>query len=126
MMGDAFPSKGPTMRAAILAIALALLTAAPVQAQFVGPSARGAQMTVAAAAAARVDTYVSVEGTIASHLRGDYYVFRDDTDEIRVEIAPGVFAGRLVGQDTRVRLLGEVDRNAAGVTYLWVKAFDIL
>ena len=108
------------------ALVAAVVAASPSQAQFTGPSARGQKTTVAAAAAARAGTYVTVSGTIASHLREDYYMFRDDSGEIRVEIAQRVFAGRRIGPDTRIRLVGEVDRNAAGVTYLWVKSLDLL
>jgi uncharacterized protein (TIGR00156 family) len=110
-------------RALILAAALA---AAPAAAQFTGPGARGAEMTVEAARAARVGAYVAVTGRIVSHLREDYYVFRDATGEIRVEIEDRVWAGRPVDPETDLRLRAEVDRNAAGTVYLWVESLEIL
>ncbi len=59
-----------------LAALVALALSAPVaQAQFTGPSARGQEMTVAAATSARPGTYVTMTGTVVSHLRGDYYLF---------------------------------------------------
>lgn len=61
----------------------------------------------------------------ASH-RENYYTFRDETGEIRVEIAPSVWQNRQVGPDTKVRLLAEVDRNLAGTVYLWVKSLTII
>jgi uncharacterized protein (TIGR00156 family) len=110
-------------RALMLAAILAATSAA---AQFAGPSVRGAEVTVEAARAARVDSYVTVTGRIVSHLREDYYVFRDATGEIRVEIEDRVWAGRRVDPETPVRLRAEVDRNAAGTVYLWVQSLDVL
>ena len=107
-------------------LAFATLAAAPSLAQFTGPTAAGAPSTVAAAQSARTDAYVTVTGAITSHLRGDYYLFADDTGEMRVEIAPGVWNGRRVGPEDTVRILGEVDRNAAGTVYLWVKTLDVV
>jgi Uncharacterized conserved protein len=104
----------------------AALAASPAAAQFTGPSVQGAEMTVEAARAARVDSYVTVTGRIASHLREDYYLFRDATGEIRVEIEDRVWAGRPVDPETDLRLRAEVDRNAAGTVYLWVQSLDVL
>jgi uncharacterized protein (TIGR00156 family) len=67
-----------------------------------------------------------VIGNIVAHLRGDYFNFRDDIGEIRVEIEPEVWRNREVGADTTVRLLAEVDRNSAGTVYLWVQSLDIV
>jgi uncharacterized protein (TIGR00156 family) len=104
---------------------VAALVAAPAAAQFIGPSAGGVQMTAADATAARPGTYVTLEGSITAHLREDYYTFRDASGEIRVEIEGEVFAARPVGVETRLRLLGEVDRGRSG-PYVWVKTLDIL
>jgi uncharacterized protein (TIGR00156 family) len=104
----------------------ALLLPAIATAEFTGPSARGQTSTVAQARNARVDTYVTVTGTIVAHLREDYFIFRDSTGEIRVEIEPEVWRNREVGPDTTVRLLAEVDRNAAGTVYLWVQSLEIV
>ena len=115
----------PTMlRPAIYAATLALV-ASTALAQFTGPSARGQEMTVAAAAAARPGTYVTMTGAVTAHLREDYYLFRDGSGEIRVEIADGVWGGRSVGPDDRVRLVGEVDRGAGGAVYVWIKALEL-
>ena len=114
------------MRPIASLLAVSLLAALPAQAQFTGPAARGAEVTVEAARAARVDSYVTVRGTIASHLRGDYYLFRDATGEIRVEIEDRVWAGRAVGPDTPVVLRAEVDRNAAGTVSLWVQSLEVV
>jgi len=112
-------------RLLVLTLVSFLLPATAV-AQFTGPSARGQTTTVAQARTARVDTYVTVTGNIVSHLRGDYFTFRDGTGEIRVEIEPEVWRNRQVAPDTTVRLLAEVDRNAAGTVYLWVESLEIV
>jgi uncharacterized protein (TIGR00156 family) len=104
----------------------ALLTAGSALAQFTGPSASGQEMTVAAASEARPGTYVTLTGSIVAHLREDYFLFRDPTGEVRVEVADEVWRGRPVSPETRVRLLGEVDRSLAGGVYVWIRSLDIL
>ena len=103
-----------------------LLLASNAVAQFTGSTTTGQTSTVEQARNARVDTYVTVTGNIVAHLREDYYTFRDDTGDIRVEIEPQVWQNREVGPDTTVRLLAEVDRNASGTVYLWVNSLEIV
>ncbi len=111
----------------ILALALVcLLLPSNTVAQFTGSTTTGRTSTVEQARNARVDTYVTVTGNIVAHLREDYYTFRDNTGDIRVEIESRVWRNREVGPDTTVRLLAEVDRNEAGTVYLWVKSLEIV
>ena len=114
------------MKRSLLLATICLLLSATSFAQFTGPSATGRASTVEQARNAPIDTYVTVTGTIVAHLREDYYRFRDATGEIRVEIEPAVWRNRKIGPDTKVRLLAEVDRNAAGTRYLWVESLDIV
>nr|WP_207188055.1 NirD/YgiW/YdeI family stress tolerance protein [Thiorhodovibrio winogradskyi] len=102
-----------------------LLLSSTAFAQFTGPAASGRVSTVEDARKAPVDTYVTVTGNILSHLREDYYTFRDQTGEVRVEIEPPVWQNRKIGPDTKVRLVAEVDRNASGTIYLWVESLQI-
>ena len=95
-------------------------------AEFTGPSAAGRISTVEEARNAPVDTYVTVTGNIVAHLREEYYTFRDQTGEVRVEIETPVWRNRKIGPDTKVRLVAEVDRDAAGTIYLWVDSLEIL
>lgn len=111
--------------AAAAAALVAAMSAAPAEARFTGPRATGQEMSVAAALRARTDTYVVLTGNIVSHLREDYYIFRDATGEIRLEIPAAAWGGRDISPDTRVRVLGEVDRNWAGLVYIWVMQVDI-
>ena len=126
--GLAFPAKGVhAMKRIVFAFVfcLSVLSASAAMAQFTGPSASGPPTTVSAVGNARIGSYVTLTGNIVNHQRSDYFTFRDDTGEIRVEIASGVWGGRQVGPDTRVRLLGEVDRGPAG-RYVWVKTLEVL
>jgi uncharacterized protein (TIGR00156 family) len=115
----------PTRRIAAF-LTLALLANGPVLAQFAGPSVGGQSSSVAQAQAARTGSYVSMTGSIVAHLREQYFQFRDDTGEIRVEIEDRVWQGREVTPTHRVQLLGEVDRTGSGVPYVWVKSLDIV
>ena len=94
--------------------------------QFVGGTPRGSVMSVKAARAAEIDTYVVVTGSIVAHLREDYYTFRDATGDIRVEISDRVWSGRPVTPENKVSLVAEVDRNSSGLVYLWVQSLEII
>ncbi len=95
-------------------------------AQFTGSRLAGKASAVEQARNARLDTHVTLTRNIIAHLGEDYYTFRDATGDIRVEIEGRVWRSREVGADTAVRLLAEVDRNAAGTVYLWVKSLEIV
>lgn len=107
------------------AVLLFALLASPATAQFTGPSATGQSTTVRQLSDVRLGSYVTVTGNIVAHQRKDYFTFRDDTGEIRVEIEGSVWQGRQIGPETRVTLLGEVDVTAAG-RYLWVKTLQVV
>lgn len=109
----------------ILALALLSLLTSTATAQFTGPGASGRTSTVAQIEGSRLGSYVSVTGHVVAHQREDYYTFRDETGEIRVEIGSSVWQGRKVGPETKVRLLAEIDRGAAG-RYLWVKTLEVI
>jgi uncharacterized protein (TIGR00156 family) len=94
-------------------------------AQFTGPAAVGQASTVAQARTAGPHTYVTVSGNVIAHLHKDYFTFRDQTGEVRVEIEPEVWRGRKVGPETNVRLSAEVDRDSTGTVYLSVESLDI-
>lgn len=106
----------------LFVLCVSSLLAVAAMAQFTGPSAAG---RVADVQNARIGSYVTLDGHIINHQRSDYFTFRDDTGEIRVEIAPNVWQGRRVGPEDRVRLLGEVDRSFRG-RYVWIKTLEVL
>jgi uncharacterized protein (TIGR00156 family) len=112
-------------RRTILASLFAVTCSASAFAQFIGPSVQGAPSSVADALNLRVGTYVTLEGNITAHLRGDYFQFSDGSGQIRVEIPAATFGGRQVSPQTRVRIMGEVDQSNAG-RYIWVKSLNLL
>jgi uncharacterized protein (TIGR00156 family) len=118
-------TKEDIVKIRLLAVVLGALLFTNAQAQFTGPSAAGRETTVAEVRDTRLGTYVTVTGRIVAHQRGDYYSFRDDTGEIRVEVDSATWRGRAVTPETKVRLLGEIDRGPAG-RYLWVKSLEVL
>ena len=65
--------------------------------------------TVEEAKTMRDDAWVVLHGHIESHIRSDYYVFRDDTGSITVEIDDDEWHGQTVGPQDRVEIAGEVD-----------------
>jgi uncharacterized protein (TIGR00156 family) len=110
----------------LLALATAgLLFSSTAWAQFTGPPATGLASTVAQAQAARINSYVTVTGHIVNHIREDFYTFRDQTGEMRVEIEEPVWKNRQVGPETLVRLRAEVDVGLSGHRYLWVQSLQI-
>jgi uncharacterized protein (TIGR00156 family) len=94
---------------AFLIVSIVLGVTAYVQAQgFVGSSAH---TTVAEAHRMRSDTQVVLTGHIVRHIRSEYYLFRDDTGEIRVEISRRAWAGLSVTENDLVEIRGEVERD---------------
>lgn len=100
------------------------LAAFSVMAQFTSPNAQGNQSTVSAAKDARIGSYVTLQGSIVLHLWDDYYLFRDSTGEMRVEISSGRFGGLRIGPFDRVRIVGEVDLNRSE-RYIWVQSLNL-
>jgi uncharacterized protein (TIGR00156 family) len=115
------------MKHVMVALILSSVPLTAAMAQFTGPSAatNSRPSVVAAVSRARPGSYFTLTGNIVSHQRLDYFLFRDATGEIRVEISSPVFAGRAVTPETRVRLVGEVDVGLAG-RYVWVQSLEIL
>ena len=110
----------------LLAVVALLSSAGPASAQFTGPSVAGKEATATEARRAPPGSYVRLEGAIVAHLRDDYYRFRDDSGEIRVEIGAEVWGDREVGPADTVRLLGELDRTHAAVPFVWVKTLEVV
>ncbi|MEM7076307.1 MAG: NirD/YgiW/YdeI family stress tolerance protein [Pseudomonadota bacterium] len=113
-------------RRTILVSLVPALAAGSASAQFTGPSVQGGQATVAVAQDARVGSYHTLEGNIVTHLRENYFMFRDATGEMRVEIPADRFGGQQVGPETTVRIMGEIDRTLTGRRYLWVKSLEVV
>lgn len=111
-------------RHALAAVALAL-SILPAHAQYTGPSAKPSVTTAAAAAKAADDTQVVLEGTLVRQLTSDTYEFRDATGSVTAEIDAEDFPTQKIGETTKVRLHGEVDRDWRTVE-IDVKRIEIL
>ena len=107
-------------------VLLFLLFPVMATAQFSGPVIDRSELTVEQAAEARIGTYASLTGNIINKLREEYYTFRDDTGEIRVEIAHNVWKNQQVDPESEVRIFVEVDSNMFGRRYLWVESLEVL
>lgn len=73
-----------------------------------------ALITVAAAKDLRDDARVTLQGTVVSQLSREKYIFRDSSGEITVEIDRRVWGGLTIGENDRVEIYGEVDRERRG------------
>lgn len=57
------------------------------------------------------DTPVIIQGNIVQQLEDDKYIFRDNTDEVIVEIGKKAWHGVDVKATDTVQLVGEVDKD---------------
>ncbi len=55
------------------------------------------------------DKHVTLQGYLVEHIREDYYLFKDDSGTIRVEIYPSLMPSTPFTQNSRVTITGEVD-----------------
>lgn len=67
----------------------------------------------------RDNAIVSLDGFITGHLREEYYLFRDDSGEIAIELEPDIWDEKRIGFDTEIRIHGEVERES-GFVYIEV------
>ena len=82
------------------------------------------QMTVATAKHLKEDAKISLQGFITGHLRGEYYLFRDDSGEISIEIESNMLDRKQIGPNTGVRIHGEVEHES-GFVYIEVYRLEI-
>lgn len=78
---------------------------------FDGPRATPKVVTAVSISDMRDDTKVTMEGHLVEQLSEEHYLFKDDTGDVKVEIDDKVFRGANVTPETRVRLVGEVDKD---------------
>ncbi|NLG74790.1 MAG: NirD/YgiW/YdeI family stress tolerance protein [Xanthomonadaceae bacterium] len=62
------------------------------------------------------DQDVVLRGRIVRHLRGDDYIFADETGEIEIELDDDDFPRDRIPMDTEVEIRGEVDLDRNKVT----------
>lgn len=102
-----------------------LLVANMGYAEYTGPVTDSPrQISVAAAKHLNDGAKISLEGFIIGHLREDYYLFRDESGEIGIEIEADVWSDKQVVPDTYVRVYGELEHES-GFIYLEVHRLEI-
>ncbi|NHB93306.1 YgiW/YdeI family stress tolerance OB fold protein [Photorhabdus cinerea] len=62
------------------------------------------------------DSWVVMEGSIESRIRGDHFIFRDNAGVIEVEIDHKYWNGQTITPQDKVRLEGEVDKEWSSLT----------
>lgn len=113
------------MKKWLLLSLVVLLTVNTGYAEYVGPLVDyPRQISVAGAKKLSDDAGVSLEGFITGHLRGNYYLFRDESGEIGIEIEARVWRGRQIGPDTGVRIHGELEKES-GFVYVEVYRLEV-
>jgi uncharacterized protein (TIGR00156 family) len=97
------------------------------QAQYTGPSTSANwQMSVSEVLEnARLlqlrGTDVQLRGYVVQHIREDYFLFRDASGEMLIEIYGDVMPTWEFNDKTEILLTGEVDFDLLRGTYLWVE-----
>lgn len=69
------------------------------------------EVTIAEARELDDDTKVLLEGYIVEKVRDEYYIFRDETDEIELEIEDHHWGDNEMDPEQVVHIYGEVDRD---------------
>lgn len=78
---------------------------------FEGPGATSKVISVVSINDMEDDTEVLLEGYLTRQISDEHYIFKDDTGEIKVEIDDEDFRGTKVTPDTKLRIMGEVDKD---------------
>ena len=94
----------------VLASAVALSVSLPAAAQFVSSELK-VDTVKSVLDNARDDQIVALEGNIVKRIGNEKYLFRDATGEMRVEIDDEVFAGQRVDEKTKIRIVGEYEKD---------------
>lgn len=61
------------------------------------------------------DAYVKMRGQIIKPSGGDRYIFRDDTDEITIEIENNIWRGLNIDANDVVEIIGKVDKEEGSI-----------
>jgi len=105
-----------TKKLSIISVILVLALSTVAYAAFVGPGATAALKSVDSVKSMQDDDKVALEGYLIKEIRSEHYIFKDATGEIEVEIDDEDFRGVKVTPETKVRLVGEVDKDRTSTT----------
>lgn len=95
---------------------------------FEGPVAGAKADTVAKAIKLGQDESAVLTGNVIASLADEKneYIFKDGTGEINVRISPKQFRGNVINPQTRVRLIGKIDKSDTGTLRLKVSSLEVL
>lgn len=74
----------------------------------------------------RSEAFVKIEGTIFGKINGEDYWFKDDTGEIKVEIDYEDLPSESFDENTKMRILGEVDHELFSGSKIDAKVVEII
>ena len=93
---------------------------------FDGPRAPSmAPITIQEALSRRDDAIVVLTGKIVNSLGDEKYLFRDDTDEVIIEIDDEDWHGIRVTPEDTLEIVGKVDKDFMEQTKIDVKSFTV-
>lgn len=72
------------------------------------------------------DAIAVLEGNLVEQVGSDLYIFKDSSGTVLVEIDHEDFYGASVNPQTRVRIMGEVDKEAFERTKVDVKRLEVI
>lgn len=116
---------------ALIMSGILLLTNVNLQAQYKGPGSTPRMITTQeviknAGKLDRTDTLVQLEGTVAEQINPDTYLFMDESGKIRIEMSKKLLSGVSFDQNTRIKIIGEVDYDLLEGVEIEVKSIVIL
>lgn len=94
-------------------------------AAFIGPGSSNIA-TVSQVKEMRDESKVIMQGHIESHLGGEYYLFKDQSGSIKVEIDDDVWKGVNVTPQDKVEISGEIDTHIYKPTDIEVETIKII
>jgi len=103
-----------TKKLSTLLLALAISTGA--SAEFIGPGSTSSVTTIKSIGDMKDDDKVTLEGYIVKEIRSGHFTFKDSTGEIEIEIDNEDFRGIKVTPKTKIRIIGEIDKNWTSTT----------
>jgi len=110
-------------------LALLFVCSTMLQADSVREGVVGNVSTVKSVAGMKDDSKVKLEGYIIKKLASEHFLFKDATGSIEIEIDDEDFGKIIVKPKTKIRIIGEVDKDSTSTTidvdYLEVVGVDL-
>jgi uncharacterized protein (TIGR00156 family) len=99
------------MKKAVIALFFIFAFVISLSAGYNGPKVEDVVVNVQKAKSLSDDAHVALVGYLVKEIKKEHYLFKDNSGEIEVEIDNRVFGTLNVNQNTKVKLVGEVDKD---------------